>query len=558
MFGHAPRTLWRFLFADVGKVALLTAGVLVVMMAFAAAVKPLADGKLEADQALKFMALALAPMLQFALPFAAGFGATLAYHRFAAENEAVAAHAGGVSHRALLAPALAIGLGFALLLAWLTHEAIPSYLRSMQRMVVQDVGRMITTSIENGRALRLPGGLIVHADSVARPPRDPASRAQDHLALSGVVAVRVDADGKVESEATARRAGVWLFSDAPTDERAIGGGTVVVRLIDASGALTGEAQGRSRDTEFRLNVPDSFRDDPKFYSWRGLLALRDNPDRISGVDARRRALSLALTTAALEREALASVRADGRLALADAEGQTLTVRVADMTREGDRWRLTPAREGKPIDLAWRLSGDRARMQSAARATLEVETPDALEAPGGGAPLISLELEDVATLDTASEVGSPTVRTRQRVGPFRLIGAPAPEPGTAPESSAALLERAARAPADDRVSLAAGRLRDEIDDLRREILSKEHERLAASASCVVMTLLGAVVALRRREGRPLVVYIWAFFPSLLALISIAGGQSLTHNEGAPGLLLLWGGVAALGVATLVEFVALRRR
>mgnify|MGYP000423281398 CR=1 FL=1 len=37
------------------------------------------------------MLLAMPPMLQYALPFAACFGATLAYHRFAADNEAVAA-----------------------------------------------------------------------------------------------------------------------------------------------------------------------------------------------------------------------------------------------------------------------------------------------------------------------------------------------------------------------------------------------------------------------------------------------------------------------------------
>lgn len=561
MFSRSPRTLWWFLFVDVAKVSLITAGALVVMMAFAAAVRPLADGKLEADQALKFMALALAPMLQFALPFSAGFGATLAYHRFAAENEALAAHAGGISHRTLLIPAGALGLVFALFLAWLTHQAIPSYLRAMQRMIVQDVGRLITNSIDNGRSLRLPGGLIVHADSAVRPPRDPASRAQDHLALTGVVAVRVDAEGRVVSEATARRAGVWLYSDEPSDERAISGGTIVVRLLDATGSMAKERGGgaqsiENRSVEFRYAAPTSFRDDPKFYSWRGLRALRDEPDRISTVDAKRRELSAALAGAALEREALSAVNADGRLALVDTEGQSLTIRAGEMQREGERWRLSPARADRPIELAWRLSGDRARLQSAARAWLEVEPPDPLSRDEDQTPLIAIELEDVSTLDAASEGGAPTVRTKQRIGPFRLSGTRAVP--LAPETSAALLNRADAAPADENVSASANRLREELADLSREITSKEHERLAASVSCAVMTLVGAVVALRRREGRPLIVYIWAFFPSLVTLISIAGGQSLTHNEGAPGLALLWGGVFALCVFALAEFARLRRR
>jgi lipopolysaccharide export LptBFGC system permease protein LptF len=101
------------------------------------------------------------------------------------------------------------------------------------------------------------------------------------------------------------------------------------------------------------------------------------------------------------------------------------------------------------------------------------------------------------------------------------------------------------------------LRNRIDDLMREILSKRHERVAMSVACLVMVVLGAVMALRLRDSLPLTIYLWAFFPALGAVLTVSAGQQLTHDHGVPGLFLLWGGIAALGAYTLVELSRLSR-
>ena len=116
MLRRLPYTLWLYVLGDLWKLVALTTGVLVTVIAFAAAVKPLADGKLGPEDTLTFMLMAMVPMLQYALPFAACFGATLAYHRLATDNELTAVHAGGVSHRAMLVPAVLSGLVLAGLL----------------------------------------------------------------------------------------------------------------------------------------------------------------------------------------------------------------------------------------------------------------------------------------------------------------------------------------------------------------------------------------------------------------------------------------------------------
>src|SRR5688500_9453843 len=96
-----PLTIWRYTAIELGRLVLLTTSVLVVVIVFAAAVRYTAAGKLGPLETLRFMGLAMVPMLQYALPFAAGFGATLAYHRIAQDNELKAAAASGLSHRAL-------------------------------------------------------------------------------------------------------------------------------------------------------------------------------------------------------------------------------------------------------------------------------------------------------------------------------------------------------------------------------------------------------------------------------------------------------------------------
>ena len=70
------------------------------------------------------MGLAMVPMLQYVLPFAAGFGATLAYHRQTSENELTAAKASGVSHRALLMPALELAVHHISIASVIQHEAL--------------------------------------------------------------------------------------------------------------------------------------------------------------------------------------------------------------------------------------------------------------------------------------------------------------------------------------------------------------------------------------------------------------------------------------------------
>jgi hypothetical protein len=162
-----PRTLWRLYLMDLLRLVALAAGVLVTVIAFAGAVKPISDGVLDAADAVKYILLAIPPMLAYALPFAGGFASTLVYHRMATDLEATAAYASGVSHRSLLAPALGLALTCAACLVALNEQVIPRFLERMQRLVTTDVGRLIAQRVERGEGVAFKG-VMLHADHVQR------------------------------------------------------------------------------------------------------------------------------------------------------------------------------------------------------------------------------------------------------------------------------------------------------------------------------------------------------------------------------------------------------
>jgi lipopolysaccharide export LptBFGC system permease protein LptF len=113
------------------------------------------------------------------------------------------------------------------------------------------------------------------------------------------------------------------------------------------------------------------------------------------------------------------------------------------------------------------------------------------------------------------------------------------------------------PDDQFVATAYAFLRDRIDELMREIASKQQERIAMSISCMVMVLSGSIVALRLGRGQPLTAYLWSFLPGVLAIVTISVGQQVGHGAGLIGFILLWAGVAGLALYAFIAYLGLIR-
>lgn len=593
-----PWTIWLYLSWDLWRLVLLTAAVLVTVLAFAAAVKPLADGKLGPADTIRFMLLIMPPMLQYALPFAACFGATLAYHRWAADNELTACHAGGVSHRALLAPAIGAGVLISLVLLVLSNFAIPRLLRLSTELITADAPKLIENAIKQGESIRFgDDGRVLYADQVVRQGPDPASGAFERLWLGGLLIVKLDKQGNVEEQVSAREASVWLRRVSAAGG-ADGSGEsmteVVIRPRDATFEVKG-TRGELGETIKPALFRNTFADDPKFLSFPELRGLRHRPEIIGPVDRRRRDLALVMA----QRAGIDAITRDLRgpaheARFTDNLGQTVVVKAGDLRPARTRnkqgkpggpsatiFQIRPLQRNQPIVVERTLSDGRVQRWAATGGEIHLPRGGSPTAAvpglvaGGGADagprvLVTVILKEAAAqeLDEAGDLividdDAPAASGAASEYTFKEL---TPQSDPARELLAmpawSLIETAGKRAAVNRaeheqIGRPLADLTNRIQDLLREALSKEHERYAMSAACLVMVLIGTIMAMRLRHALPLTIYLWAFFPALATVITISAGQQFTHSHGLVGLTLLWGGVLALGSFAGWEFVKLVR-
>lgn len=570
--GRWPITLWLYILKDMWRLIALTAAVLVTVIAFAATIKPLADGQLSPTQCLKFMGLAMLPMLQYALPFAACFGATLAYYRFASDNEVTAAHAGGVSHRAMLVPVAVTGVVLAVVIWWLANSTIPRFLKGMAEMVSQNATQFIESRVLQGQAIESTMGgkpAYVYADIVRRQPMlVTEAGAYDSLYLKSILFVTLGPDNQIDTQGTTREAMIWVKRGGSSDGESA---TEVLLRPDRSTVFDANGRAEIAVSMHKFLVPNKFRDDPKFMTVQELIEVARNPELLPQVERRRRALALALAEDEMTRQIRERLRATKALELLEVvEGKAskVIVRARDIRRNraaGNVWRIVPI-AGQPVLIEqYSPDGHKLKTMAASEANLgitrksqdpqnaeelavvnimfhelsvvvpeDVDTPDASLRPGaiGEWPLRGLQLVQGDSDDILNDSSDNLVRAADA----KIAASKALDPVLA-GARQDLLNRTA--------------------DLLREVFSKHNERLAMAFACLVMVMTGAVMAMRLRDSLPLTIYLWAFFPALGAVLTISTGQQITHQSGPIGLLMLWGGVIGLGIYTWVKYRGLAR-
>jgi len=545
-----PILLFRTIFAELLRTMLLTTVILVTVIAFGAAVKPLANEQiLSASQTLKYIALATVPMLQFALPFAAGFAGTMVYHRLASENELLAIHMAGRSHRWVLLPAIVLGLVVTIGMVGLTQSIIPRFWALMRQTITADVTRQFQTTIDAGRPFVLDD-VQIRADRLFVEEAPERSEADTRLWLEGVVAVELADDGTVASDFTAAKATIDLY-------RREGRTYVKARLIDAVryDRATGELVSFPDLEPGRpIAVRNALDEDPMFMSRGELLRLRREMDRIE-VDVGRHALRLreALLLDQVADAIAARLEADGRLVL-DAgraiPGRTYAIEAATLARS----QLRSPGSG-PIVVTQFDDGMPSRRFTARGARLE-KSPGSTE-QWLAAPRMDLELRDLEVADLGPD-GWPVTATEDLAGMNRRESLLLPDLDvtefTDPElramASEALLAHVATM---DAPSQRIETLRDEVI-FRRGIVAAEIEarlqkRYALSSTAVLLMLMGSVLAIIRRDSLPLHIYGLAFIPSIADILLISSGVQMMKDGQALGLLVLWSGHVVL-VAGLI--------
>ncbi len=537
------RVLDRYLLGDLLRLTLLTTGVLVMVIAFGAAIKPLAkESLLTLGQTAKYVALATIPMLQFALPFAAGFAGTMSLHRMTTDNEVLAAAVAGISYRRLLAPVLGLGTALMLVMVVLTQWIIPHFWSYLDRTVAKDVTRIFQASIEHGRPFQF-GDRQIYADRLIVEQQPPGSEIDTRLILLHVAAADLDAKGRIDKDVTASRAVVDIYRRPHATFLKL---TMLDTVAyDPAGGVLAWAERLDSRT---IVIANERSKDTRQMSRGELLRVRADPDLYGSIVSRKHHLAEALRDEHVWTLLDERLAATGEIELVADRPDGARYRVdAERLQNG---RLTTAGDGA-IEVRRIVAGRVDRRFRAVGAHLVHRSA----APGS--PLaFDLVLEDCAVTD----LSAPQRTNRKRELALENLVIPDLTAADLTDLPSAELLALAVGPGEHNATVRAraDRLARRIVSLRHETTGRLQKRYALSMTALLLIALGATLALWRRESLPLTIYLWAFVPSIVDLVLISSGYQLVgdgHLVG--GFVLMWSGNAVLLAMIVHAYVKLAR-
>jgi len=228
--------------ADVLRQFAITAIILVIVIAFGAAIKPLSsDSLLTGWDTMKYLLLAIIPMLQFAIPFAGAFAATICLHRMAQDNEFIAMAVSGQSYIRLLTPMIGFGAVLTLIVAILAQSVIPVFISKMAQAMTSDLPRLLTNSIRQHSPF-IQGDLVIWAEDIYLD----SEKADERMALDQVAVAKVEQDGQAKMYFTASAAvvDVQRIDSQPSLFEEPRDTTQWTRGEEGAGVLRGAREGR--------------------------------------------------------------------------------------------------------------------------------------------------------------------------------------------------------------------------------------------------------------------------------------------------------------------------
>ena len=535
--------------AELLRVLLLTTTVIVVVIAFGAAIKPLADSSLGSGSVVKYVALAMIPMLQFALPFSAGFAATLVLHRFAADNELVAMSTSGMRYRTIFAPVIAVGLALLVGMFILLHTVVPRFWGRMQDMLAKDATSIFLSAGSRGEALEV-GQVSIYADTATVDPVPPDNGAEQRLLLQGVAAIQKNGAGQPVTEFTSEFATVDVHR---------GREGVIMKLAMTNGSGFNAADGTvvfvPTAQPQAVQLGRALEADAKSMTYFELQDVRnDLPNHIE-VQPARQAVLLSLTRAQVWQCIARELQTSGKVELVE-EGGRRSYRIEGGILENDI--IKPKSPGTTVRI---VELDRARPIREAVCSQVVMPFDTEDSSVGRVDLIATapRAKDLLRSEGLSSRWPARIRS--------LSAAPcstsnisklefaelAPHVGELNKSGAIIPKSIQVAGTSSLANLFKI-----MNDVDVDAFSHLCQRAALAWSAPLIILLGASLAAWKRNSLPLTMYLIAFIPGILNIVMIAGGQQVIRADNLVwGVIVSWSGNAILLLCSMYALRQLAR-
>ncbi len=526
--------LIRHVAMEIAKVLLLTTAVMVIVVAFGAVIRPLAQNLLGPIGVVKYVALATVPMLQFALPFAGGFAATIVTHRMVGDNEFLAMSVSGMSYRAIFRPHLVLGVVLGLVMLVLVNAIIPPFWTMMKSVITQDAAAVFVATIRDGKAFNA-GRMMIYADQ-AQLMEAPEGVA-DRVGMRGVVAVEFGAGGQPDTEFVAESAVIDLYrvNDRAGQSRLLMKAAMqnvsVVRLQDGTVAFVPEANPDA------VEVDSASERSPNMATLFELIDMMRDPD--VAVDARqwRDDLTRQLRSA----RALAAIDKQLRRGMAIPFDDDRTGRRYDLRAAGIQAGNAVGAPGGSVTIDEVQDGRLVRRGRGTRASIALAPLERTDDPGN-AVRFTIRLEG-ASVEGVS--GSwPEMLDGVRPG-LTLAAPPATAESIRRDAELAEQSVATLGPLATSIGTSLNAWTKERQTVGWEAAGHAWMRVAQAACAPLLLVMGALLAMHLRSGTPLATYAVAFVPAIIDILLINTGQH-SMRDGAifSGWVVMWSGNAVL--------------
>lgn len=525
-----PWILFRHFLVELTKVLLLTTTVIVVVVAFGAVIKPLTGNLLGPGGILKYIFLAMVPMLQYALPFSAGFAATIVTHRFASDNEVQAMSVSGISYRVILLPQVVLGLVLTIFMFFLVQTAIPRFLGLMSDVITHDAAQVFVSTIRSGEPFRA-GDFMIYADRIALDETLADSSIQ-RIRMEGVAAIQISGAGQLDTEFVARSGTADLYSI---------GSDLIVKVAFRDATILRPSESTVAFMALVEPMPTlidcGWERSPKYLPWSELLEVVRDPSKGALVTNARNTLWKSIAPAILIDQLGVEIAKSGNgLLIGEEAGRTYEIHDAILGGNG----LVPLPPAKRLRVIEREGEIPMREAFAVSAAL-IGTENSVGSTGTSR--LDLVLVDPRTRNLRG------TDDRSVRWPARIVGLSLGK-DEGQTSVHASIEEAQRIAAQTLPPLNAyapaakqfvAGVEHAIFDTLYEALSHVWMRFAQPISVVLMLVLGGVLAIWRRESLPLTIFLLAFLPAIANVLLIASGQSILRSSRVSfGLSVMWMG------------------
>ena len=541
-----PLLLFRYILLDLLRVVTLTTVVLVSVIAFGAAIRPLAEDQIFGPgQIAVYIMLAIVPMLQFAIPFSAGFASTITFHRMTVDNEFVAMATSGINYLKILIPIVVLGLLLTGVMVFLTQSMIPKFWGHMEAAITRDVTEIFQRKIDSGQPVVI-GRMLIYADRIISQENPQDTGAQSRLILLRVAAAELDDEGRMVTDITAPQAAIDIYRHQ---------NTTYIKLVMTDTVVykseTGELLRMKIVEPDAVAIPSVMISRARAMTRRQLLALRTSPEGYADIHSTKIELVDALFDQEIWSEINRRLRDSGRIVFQDT---VMPERHYAITADGIENGGFYFSDGRSVELT-QVDGDVTRRRYLGNHVELRRKPELV----ANTPRFELILLDVEVSDYSPSGSEPSVNFRKRITLNSISIDILPSEQLVDMPVDAVIERArSRQPQNAGIDNIVHKLDINLERLQWEISARLLKRYALSATAVLLLVLGAILAMWLRQSQPLIIYLLAFMPSVLDLILISGGEQMMRDGNiATGQIVMWTGNSILLGIILISFQRLAR-